>query len=106
MVDNFAKYSKLQRRINLIDNQLRQNHEQKGSLVTQLGLKYGFKFIFWIILLIFSYYYKSTPVFQLDANINLIPFNTIITYPNGDNYVSFHFWHICCCVVLRIIKDV
>lgn len=105
MVDNFAKYSKLERKIISIDIQLHESKEKKGGFLTKISLNYGFKIAVWLILITCSYLYKTTPVLQLDKKLDLTPFNFLISYPHGDNYISFHFWLVCCSVVARAVKE-
>ncbi|KYB27573.1 Glycine--tRNA ligase-like Protein [Tribolium castaneum] len=105
MVDEFAKYSKLQRRINVIDRELEQIKGDKptNSFVVQLGFTYGVKLVFALLLILLSLYYRYTPVLYLGDKISLTPFTNFICYPNDANYVSFYFWAMCCVTVARLI---
>ncbi|XP_044266122.1 guided entry of tail-anchored proteins factor 1-like [Tribolium madens] len=105
MVDEFAKYSKLQRRINVIDRELEQIKGEKptNSFVLQLGFTYGVKLVFALLLIVLSLYYRYTPVLYLGDKVNLMPFTNFICYPNEANYVSFYFWVMCCVTVARLI---
>ncbi|XP_030761400.1 protein GET1 [Sitophilus oryzae] len=106
MVDQFAKYSKLQRRINAIDEKLKEQKDQKNSPTVLYFLlsKYGIQMICGFCLLMLTLYYRRTTLFVLDDNIDLSPFNYLISFPNEKNCVSFHFWVMTCNVVARLIK--
>lgn len=104
MMDDFAKYSKIQRKINAIDEKLKDAKHEKNSLILTIVLKYGPQVLGTICLVLLTLYYRRTPLFQLPDNIDLTPFNYIISYPNEKNYVSFHFWIMSCNVVARLIK--
>ncbi|CAH0556632.1 unnamed protein product [Brassicogethes aeneus] len=105
MVDDFAKYSKIQRKINVIELELEELKGNKNTTVPLgLAIKYGLKVIISLLLLIMSIYFRNTPVFTIDKSLDLAPFNYIISYPNELNHVSFHFWVICCTSMAELIK--
>lgn len=104
MIDSFAKYSKIQRRINLIDQDLIKFRTEKNSIILHIGLTHGLKIALGLLLFILSIYYRYSPVFELSSSIDLMPFNHMISYPNESNQVSFHFWVLCCSSVSRLIR--
>nr|XP_023012142.1 tail-anchored protein insertion receptor WRB [Leptinotarsa decemlineata] len=104
ITENFAKYSKVQRKINKIEETLAECHSKNNGLTMQIGLTYGLKILFGFTLVLFSLYFRHTPVFTIDKKIDMTPFSFIISYPNGHNIVSFHFWSLCCTSVAKLIK--
>ncbi|ERL85482.1 guided entry of tail-anchored proteins factor 1 [Dendroctonus ponderosae] len=104
MVDDFAKYSKIQRKINAIDEKLKACNSNQDSIWWQLASAYVPQVICTLILMFLSMYYRSTPLFRLPDYIDLTPFNYIISYPNERNSVSFHFWVMGCNIIARSLK--
>ncbi|XP_050307670.1 guided entry of tail-anchored proteins factor 1-like [Anthonomus grandis grandis] len=104
MIDDFAKYSKLQRKINAIDEQLEKCVNTKNPFWTVVLFNYGPKVVLSMVLLILTVYYRRTPLFKLPDFVDLSPFNNVISYPNERNFVSFHFWVMSCNVAARTIK--
>lgn len=104
ITENFAKYSKIQRKINLLDEQLNELHKDRNSITFHFFVTYGVKFSIALLIILSSFYYRKTPVFVIDERISLIPFDQIISYPNEKNTVSFHFWVLCCSAVARLIE--
>lgn len=107
MVDEFAKFSKLQRRINIIEQELEEIRDRKpsNSFVIQLSFTYGVKVALGILLVLLSIYYRYTPVFYLGDKVNLIPFSSLMCYPNQENFVSFYSWAMCCAAVARSLNQ-
>nr|CAH7749242.1 unnamed protein product [Callosobruchus chinensis] len=104
MADHFVQYSRIQRKINAIDEELTLDLDKKNNWELKLGLAYGARILFGIILIILSLYYRHTPLFIVDNNLDLSPFNYIISYPNGNNTVTVHFWIMCCTATFRLLK--
>lgn len=105
MIDEFAKYSKLQRRINALNEELKTSKQGDNPLWKNLVLSHVPQLVGTVILFLLVLYYRSTPIFRLPDGIDLVPFNYIISYPNGRNYVSLHFWIMSCNVVARLIRS-
>lgn len=105
MVDNFASYSKLQRQINAIDQELTNQRSNRSytSIKLNLFFTYGLKILLGVIIVVLSMYFRKEPVFVLSKKFDLSPFTKVISYPNEDNAVSFHFWVMCCSAVARLI---
>lgn len=105
MVDSFAKYSRVQRQINSINEELSQLQGERSSAQFKYNLffTYGLRVAVGLLLFVLSVYYRHEPVFSVPRKFDLTPFTKIISYPNKDNDVSFHFWVICCTTVARLI---
>lgn len=105
MVDSFAKYSKLQRQINLIDQELTDLQGQRSytNFKYQFFVMYGVRFLIAVLLFLLSIYYRNVPVFSVPKKFDLTPFTMLIAYPNKDNDVSFHFWVFCCTNIAKLI---
>lgn len=104
ITESFAKHSKLQRKINIIDEKLDELRSDRNNVTFQFTIIYGFKIVIGMLVLFSSIYFRNVPVFHVDERISLIPLDHIISYPNEKNTVSFHFWVICCTAVARLIK--
>nr|CAI5817809.1 unnamed protein product [Callosobruchus analis] len=104
IADQFVKYSRIQRKINAIDEELTVTQDKRNNWMLSLGLNYGARILFGIILIVLSVYYRHTPLFIVDNNLDLSPFSYIISYPNGNNSVTLHFWIMCCTAVSRLFK--
>lgn len=104
ITENFAKHSRLQRKINGIDEKLNDLRSDRNNITVHFAITYGVKLFLGLLILISSLYFRNTPVFHIDERITLIPFDRIISYPNEKNTVSFHFWVLCCSSVARLIK--
>lgn len=105
MVDNFAKYSKIQRQINSIDLELSEIQGERSytNIKYNLFFMYGLRAIIAVLLFVLSIYYRSVAVFSVPRKFDLTPFTKLIAYPNKDNDVSFHFWVFCCTTIARLI---
>lgn len=104
MMDAFAKYSKLQRKINAIDEKLKESNDQKNTLLVKTLSTYGIQIFCGLCLFILTICYRRITLFRIDDKIDLSPFNYIISYPNEKNCISFHFWVMTCNIVARILK--
>lgn len=103
--ENFAKFSKLQRQINAFDQELSEIREQRSykNFKYRFFMQYGLKFVFAVALVVLSLYYRREPVFKLSRKFDLSPLSNVISYPNEENDVSFHFWVACCTTVARLL---
>ncbi|CAG9859581.1 unnamed protein product [Phyllotreta striolata] len=104
ITDNFAKYSRIQRQINKIDEDLNTYKVGKNNLFIHFGLTYGLKVFFGLLLVGLSIYYRSTPVMKIPSDIDLTPFDRFISYPHSEKVVSFHFWVLCSSATAKLIK--
>lgn len=105
MVDSFAKYSKIQRQINSIDQELTELQGERNytSFKYKFFFTYGLRLIIGVLIFVLSIYYRSVAVFSVPRKFDLTPFTKLIAYPNKDNDVSFHFWVFCCTTIARLI---
>lgn len=103
--DNFVHYSKIQRKINTLDQELSDIREERSykNFKYRFFMQYGLRFVFAIFLLLLSLYYRKEPVFSISRKFDLFPFSSVISYPNEENDVSFHFWVVCCTTVARLL---
>ncbi|XP_044750164.1 guided entry of tail-anchored proteins factor 1 [Coccinella septempunctata] len=105
MVDNFVEYSKIQRKINKLTESLKESKSRNSNdFFLKIGIPYGLRIIIISMLIILCLYYRGSPLFYLESSINLFPFGYFISFPNGRNSVSFHFWVMCCTAFARLIK--
>nr|CAH7766500.1 unnamed protein product [Callosobruchus chinensis] len=104
MANSFVQYSKIQRRINSIDEELAINRNSANNWTLQFGLLYGTKIVLGVTLIALSVYYRHTPLFTVDINLDLTPFSYIISYPCETNAITLHFWILCCTAVAKLIK--
>lgn len=105
MVDNFVEYSKIQRKINKISECLKESKSANtNEFVMKIGIPYGLRLLVVSILVILCLYYRSSSLFYLDGSLNLFPFGYLVSFPNGVNSVSIHFWVMCCTAASRLIK--
>lgn len=104
ITENFAKYSRLQRKINVIDEKLNDLRDKRNNISTHLIVIYGLKLIIGVAVVFCSICFRNYPVFVIDHKISFSPFDYIISFPNEKNTISFHFWFLCCTAVARLIK--
>ncbi|KAK7868351.1 hypothetical protein R5R35_013645 [Gryllus longicercus] len=82
MIDEFAKYAKLQRQLNKVQEQLTEARSIRMShyLKVKLTLKYVVQVIYALILLIIIWNYKYTPAIILPSEWT-VPFGSIASWP-------------------------
>lgn len=103
MVDNFAAYSKLQRRINSIKMNLNsKSSDQVQRYINQFSVTIGVKLIIGFIMLYLVITYRYIPVYIFPKYYNFYPLDKIMAYPNDiPGSVSIHFWFLICNSVAR-----
>ena len=104
MVDHFAKYSKIQRKINAIDGDLLKikNLKPSSSLTIRALLQQGVKVALCLILLCISLIFAYKPVIVFDAHLDLYPLSSVISYPTEEvNAISVHVWALACSAAAR-----
>lgn len=107
VMNDFAKYSKVQRKINAVDQELQEIRTTKisSNFIFTNGFKYGLKVFFHILLIFLTIYYHKSPVFVLDDKYDFFPFTNLISYPNKEiNAVSVHFWIISNTYVFKLVN--
>ncbi|KAK9888655.1 hypothetical protein WA026_000884 [Henosepilachna vigintioctopunctata] len=107
IVDNFAEYSRIQRKINILTQSIEEkNAKSANNLYITISLSRGLQIFLIVLLVILSLYFRRTPVFYLDDSIDITPFGHFISFPNAANSVSFHFWVMCCRAVAKLTKSI
>ncbi|XP_011705410.1 PREDICTED: tail-anchored protein insertion receptor WRB-like [Wasmannia auropunctata] len=94
MVDEFAKYAKLQRRCNHAENTLKENMNQRlnQKLKLQLLLIYSVRALNGMFILWLLYMYKNEPVIILSENV-LWPIQNFLSWPcQHENAISLLVW--------------
>lgn len=93
MTDNFAAYSKLQRRIIKLEDLHKENTQARRSanIKIKLFVTYGLQIILGFTMFVTAYWFRHTPLFVLDQS--LFPFQRLFSYPNDfANSISPHSW--------------
>ncbi|XP_012234965.1 guided entry of tail-anchored proteins factor 1 [Linepithema humile] len=94
MVDEFAKYAKLQRKCNQVENILKENKNQRLSsrLKLQMSLTYTFRVLNGVLILFLLFMYKKEPVIILSEGM-LWPIQDFLSWPSQhDNAISLAVW--------------
>ncbi|XP_011346061.1 tail-anchored protein insertion receptor WRB isoform X2 [Ooceraea biroi] len=94
IVDEFAKYAKLQRKRNQLESILNENRNQRQSwlMKQQLLLTYGFRILNGTLILLLLYMYKREPVIILSEGV-LWPIEKFLSWPcQHENAISLLAW--------------
>ncbi|XP_070172765.1 guided entry of tail-anchored proteins factor 1 [Polyergus mexicanus] len=94
IMNEFAKYAKLQRRYNQLENILKENMDQRLSwrLKLQMLLTYSFRILNGILILSLLYIYKKEPVIILSEG-TLWPIQNFLSWPcQHENAISLLAW--------------
>ncbi|CAL1678331.1 unnamed protein product [Lasius platythorax] len=94
IMNEFAKYAKLQRRNNQLENILKENMSQRLSwrLKLQILLTYSFRILNGILILLLWYMYKKEPVIILSEGA-LWPIQDFLSWPcQHENAISLLAW--------------
>ncbi|XP_071565944.1 guided entry of tail-anchored proteins factor 1 [Temnothorax nylanderi] len=94
MVDEFAKYAKLQRQYNHVESILKDNVNQRLNrrLKLQMLLIYSFRALSGTLILWLFYMYKNEPVIVLSEDI-LWPMENLLSWPcQHENAISLLAW--------------
>ncbi|KAL6424261.1 hypothetical protein ACFW04_009828 [Cataglyphis niger] len=94
IMNEFAKYAKLQRRHNQLENILKENMDQRLSwrLKLQMFLIYSFRILNGILMLFLLYIYKKEPVIILSKD-TLWPIQDFLSWPcQHENAISLLVW--------------
>lgn len=107
MVDNFVAHAKLQRKLNVVESNLREETNKRLSA----GLKYKtlipntLNVILSIYIIYISFVYRHEPVIDLQE-FNLFPISMIVSYPlHETGSISVPAWFFICKIVLRQIVN-
>ncbi|XP_039312905.1 guided entry of tail-anchored proteins factor 1-like [Solenopsis invicta] len=94
MVDEFAKYVKLQRQCNHVENVLKENVNRrlKWRLKVQMSLIYSVRALNGILIVWLLYMYKNEPVIILSEDV-LWPMQDFLNWPcQRENAISLAVW--------------
>lgn len=94
MVDEFAKYAKLQRQYNRVESILKENMNQQLNrrMKLQMLLIYSFRALNGMLILWLLYMYKSEPVIVLSEDV-LWPIQNFLSWPcQHANAISLLAW--------------
>ncbi|XP_011874490.1 PREDICTED: tail-anchored protein insertion receptor WRB-like [Vollenhovia emeryi] len=94
MVDEFAKYAKLQRRYNHVESVLKENANQRLNwrLKLQMSLIYIFHMLNGMLIMWLLHMYKNEPVVILPEDI-LWPVQNLLSWPcQHENAISLLAW--------------
>lgn len=110
IVNEFAKYAKLQRQYNKIDGILKEKAIQclASRMEIQLYASYGFYLLNGFSMLVLSYFYKNTPVIVFPKGM-LWPIQNLLSWPcyvAQEDSISFLMWVIITRLVVSICKKV
>ncbi|XP_011251097.2 tail-anchored protein insertion receptor WRB-like isoform X1 [Camponotus floridanus] len=110
IMNEFAKYAKLQRRCNQLENILKKNMDERLSwrLKLQMLLTYSFHILNGILILLLLYIYKKEPVIILSEG-TLWPLQDVLSWPcQHENAISLLVWimivrlGVSACIKLRV----
>lgn len=102
MKDEFAAYSKLQRKINKLDSELKENSQSRlsKSLAIKGSINIILQVVVALIIIISVIWFRREPIVAL--NSNLFPFSTMLRYPSDmPNAISTHVWVVISNVSIR-----
>ncbi|XP_063537316.1 guided entry of tail-anchored proteins factor 1-like [Cydia strobilella] len=93
MKEEFAAYHKLQRKINEIENQLKENSQSRmsKSLAVKSTVHVALQAVVALIIVISVIWFRREPIVALEGN--LFPLSTMLRYPSETpNAISTHVW--------------
>ncbi|ESO93599.1 hypothetical protein LOTGIDRAFT_119246 [Lottia gigantea] len=107
MADEFAKYMKLQRRIdkNLAEIKALGNPRQQNINYVKLGVKIGINVLHAITMLSIVIYYRAEPLVNFPSDW-FIPFSRLVAMPTGiSGGVGIGCWVLICNTALHRVKQ-
>lgn len=93
MKDEFAAYSKLQRKLNKLEGQLKDNSQTRmsKSIAIKSSVQIVIQVIVGLLMVISVVWFRREPIVTLKGN--LFPLTTILRYPSDmPNAISTHVW--------------
>ncbi|KAL0871031.1 hypothetical protein ABMA27_004840 [Loxostege sticticalis] len=104
MKDEFAAYSKIQRKINKLEGQLKDGSQSRMS--KSIAIKSSVQIILQVVLALLTIvsviWFRREPIVALKTN--LFPFAAMLSYPSGmPNAISTHVWVLVSNVSLRTL---
>ncbi|XP_026747824.1 tail-anchored protein insertion receptor WRB-like [Trichoplusia ni] len=104
MKDEFAAYSKLQRKINKLENQLKDNSQTRigKNLAVKGTLQLVLHAVVGLMTLVSVIWFRREPIVALKGD--LFPLTTMLRYPSDmPNAISTHMWVLISSVSIRIL---
>ncbi|XP_071115435.1 guided entry of tail-anchored proteins factor 1-like [Haliotis cracherodii] len=102
MADEFARYMKIQRKIDKIMGQLKQLGSSRSQRLTMLkvGIKIAIHVVHALIMLSLVLTYRNEPLLQLPSSY-FFPFSRIVAFPTGvPGGVGIACWALVCSTVV------
>ncbi|CAH0720419.1 unnamed protein product, partial [Brenthis ino] len=104
MKDEFAAFSKLQRRINKLDGELKENSQSRlsKSLAIKGSINVILQVVIALIILVSVFWFRHEPIVTLKGD--LFPLTTMLRYPSDmPNAISTHVWVLISNVSIRTL---
>ncbi|XP_023937262.1 guided entry of tail-anchored proteins factor 1 [Bicyclus anynana] len=104
MKDEFATYSKLQRKINKLDGILKENSQTRlsKSLAVKGLVHIVLQVVITLIIIVSLFWFRREPIVALGGDP--FPFTSILQYPSDtENAVSAHVWVLISNVSIRAL---
>ncbi|XP_053980259.1 guided entry of tail-anchored proteins factor 1-like [Hylaeus anthracinus] len=108
IVDEFAKYAKLQRKCNKIEGILKETAYKRLSsrMKIQLFITYGFRILNGLFELILSYLYKNKPVIIFPKGM-LWPIQNFLSWPcSQEDSISLIVWLVIARLVVSMCRKI
>lgn len=104
MKDEFAAYSKLQRKINRLENELKDGSHSRMS--KSIAIKSSVQIILQVVLAVVTIisviWFRREPIVAFKTN--LFPLSTMLSYPSDmPNAISTHMWVLISNVSIRTL---
>ncbi|XP_026756501.1 guided entry of tail-anchored proteins factor 1-like [Galleria mellonella] len=93
MKEEFAAYSKIQRKINKIESELKDNSQSRmsKSLAIKSSVQIVFQVVVALIMILSVIWFRQEPIVALKGD--LFPLTTMLRYPSSmPNAISTHMW--------------
>ncbi|KAJ0174758.1 hypothetical protein K1T71_009866 [Dendrolimus kikuchii] len=93
MKDEFAAYSKVQRKLNKLESQLKDNSQTRmsRSIAIKSSIQIVLQVIIGLIMVVSVIWFRREPIVTLKTN--LFPLTTVLRYPSDmSNAISTHVW--------------
>lgn len=102
--DEFAAYSRLQRRINKLEAEVKKMSQSRisASVTVNASIKLALEVLVAIVTVISIIFFRKIPVATMKGD--LFPFTTVLRYPSElPNAISAHVWIIISNVTLKVL---
>ncbi|XP_039756420.1 guided entry of tail-anchored proteins factor 1-like [Pararge aegeria] len=104
MKDEFAAFSKIQRKINKLDTILKENSQTRlsKSLAIKGSIHVVLQVVIALVIVVSVFWFRREPIVALEGD--LFPFSTMLRYPSSTpNAVSTHVWVLISNVSIRTL---